>query len=616
METSQSHPDPDVSLAPEHQLPNDPDSDIIVRSYDLQEFRVLKFYLIKNSTVLSELIQSSIVKSPDSSTSLPAGSLPCIRLSDSGTILSSLLSFVLPVPSILPPSSEQIMELLSVAQKYMMNSTLAHIRGAIASQDPPFIRPETAFHIYSLAQRYGLSPEVFRAARMALTFPMTIQGLESKFDTMPGTHLRVLWKYYQRVRINLRSDLQVFRTHGVRSTLAGLTCQTANSSGIPTWIDSYIASIGEDPALFSLTEFHMCMTRHLLAPGCTLCRNMTAETIHAFWKALTTVVNNSMADGEQDLLLTEEEVKSRSHPNLRGSALPGPRNGYLDPPHADVMIQSSDLVNFRVNKAVLSVSSPFFADMFSLPQPPDNDVVDGLPVVRLSEEAELLSRLLTMLYPVPSVVPDSYDKAVELLAVCQKYDMAGVQSSIRTEIKSRGPVVLTGMVAYRAYAISSNAKLLPEMETFARHTLDFPMTLEYLSDELPVFSGWALRDLARYRKRCRDRLVSTLQSFLDSTALSSTWVVCSGVRQGAVLPAGWLRDLFSRHVKKLQETFTDPLLKPSNIRGEYISALHTHVSSQSCQSCPMQHTLKGETLCVELESKLTQALDEEPVTST
>ncbi|SRR6266702_1452017 len=294
MEMPQSHLKPDG--LPELQLPNDPDGDIILRSCDLQEFRVLKLYLIKNSPVLSELIQSSAVNSPDSSTSLHAGSLPYIRLSDSGTILSSLLSFVLPVPSILPPASEQIMELLSVAQKYKMNSTLAHIRGAVASQDPPFIRPETAFHIYSIAQGYGLGQEVVRAARMALTFPMTVQGLENKFDTMPGAHLRVLWKYYQRVRINLRSDLQVFRTHGVRSTLAGLTCQTPNSSGIPTWIDSYIASIGEDPALFSLTEFHMCLTRHLLTPVCTLCKNMTTETIHAFWKALTTVVNNSMAN--------------------------------------------------------------------------------------------------------------------------------------------------------------------------------------------------------------------------------------------------------------------------------------------------------------------------------
>ncbi|KAH9024476.1 hypothetical protein EDB83DRAFT_2177333, partial [Lactarius deliciosus] len=181
---------------------------------------------------------------------------------------------------------------------------------------------------------------------------------------------------------------------------------------------------------------------------------------------------------------------------------------YLDLPHADVMVQSSDLVNFRVNKDVLSVSSPFFADMFSLPQPSENEVVDGLPVVQLPEDAEILSSLLTVLYPVPSAVPRDYGKALQLLAASQKYDMAGVQDAIRTEIGSWGPIVLMGTEAFRAFAILSGAKLLPEMETFARHTLDFPMTLEYLSDELPLFEGWALRDLVRYRKRCRDALVS------------------------------------------------------------------------------------------------------------
>ena len=289
METPQSHPKPNSSELLRH---DDPDADIVLRSCDRQDFRVLKFYLIKSSPVLSELIQSSAIHVIDSPTPLHA--LPYIELSESGTILSGLLSFILPVPSILPPATEQIMELLSVAQKYKMNSTLAHIRGAVALQDPPFIRTETAFHIYTLAQRYGLGQEAVRAARTALTIPMTIQGLENKFDIMPGAHLHVLWKYYQRVRINLRSDLRVFRTHGAQSTLAGLICQTGNSSGIPTWLDIYIASIGNDPALFNLSEFHMCLTRHLLTPGCALCRNMTTETIHTFWKALTTVVNNSM----------------------------------------------------------------------------------------------------------------------------------------------------------------------------------------------------------------------------------------------------------------------------------------------------------------------------------
>jgi hypothetical protein len=85
----------------------------------------------------------------------------------------------------------------------------------------------------------------------------TIEDLQDKFDTMLGTHLHALWKYYQRVRTNLRSDLEVFRTREARNTLAGLTCKVANSSNIPTWLDAYIASIGEDPALFNLSKYPM-----------------------------------------------------------------------------------------------------------------------------------------------------------------------------------------------------------------------------------------------------------------------------------------------------------------------------------------------------------------------
>jgi hypothetical protein len=103
---------------------------------------------------------------------------------------------------------------------------------------------------------------------------------------------------------------------------------------------------------------------------------------------------------------------------------------------ADVIIRSSDLVDFRTNTLLLSASSPLFADMFNLPQPPDHEVIAGLPVVRLLEDAETVNGLLRTLYPVPSVAPARFDKALGLLAAAQKYQMAGVQSSIRTEIKS------------------------------------------------------------------------------------------------------------------------------------------------------------------------------------
>src|SRR6267142_2352013 len=112
-----------------------------------------------------------------------------------------------------------------------------------------------------------------------------------------------------------------------------------------------------------------------------------------------------------------------------------PLPDHLDRSDADIIIQSCDLVDFRIHKLVLSSASPFFYGMFSLPQPPNGDTIDGLPVVHLSEDAEVLHSLLTMLYPLPSVITNLYDKAVALLAASQKYDMVGVQSRIRTEIQ-------------------------------------------------------------------------------------------------------------------------------------------------------------------------------------
>ena len=86
---------------------------------------------------------------------------------------------------------------------------------------------------------------------------------------------------------------------------------------------------------------------------------------------------------------------------------------------ANLVIRSSDLVDFRVHKLVLVVASPFFKDLLSLPQPSDSESVDGLPVVQLHENSELLSSLISMLYPVRPVIPSSYDKVLSLLATRQ-----------------------------------------------------------------------------------------------------------------------------------------------------------------------------------------------------
>ena len=268
---------------------DDSDADIILRSCDHHEFRVAKLYVTKVSPVLSQLIQSA----SSSHTANATSSLPLVHLSDGGATLSSLLTFILPMLPVLPSSLERTMILLSAAQKYQMDAILTRIRGMVALQDPPFIRPETAFHVYSLARMHGLQQEALRAARTTLTFQFNIEDLEDELDAIPGIFLHELWKYYQSVQTHLMSDLATFKTTNMH-VLTSPPCGPVTSHGKPVWLDSYIDSIAASPALFDITEFHLCLSRHV-RDRCCWCGNIPSKIVRAFWMDLTNAVHSCMA---------------------------------------------------------------------------------------------------------------------------------------------------------------------------------------------------------------------------------------------------------------------------------------------------------------------------------
>jgi len=95
------------------------------------------------------------------------------------------------------------------------------------------------------------------------------------------------------------------------------------------------------------------------------------------------------------------------------------------------------------------------------------------------------------------MIPNSSYKVLYLLAACQKYEMASIQSSIRTLVKCEEFPAPRSAEAFTAYAIASAKRLIPEMEDAARLTLDHPMTFETLGEGLQFFEGSALRDLVK-----------------------------------------------------------------------------------------------------------------------
>ncbi len=279
--------------------------------------------------------------------------------------------------------------------------------------------------------------------------------------------------------------------------------------------------------------------------------------------------------------------------------------------------------------------------MFALPNPSNDGTIDGLPMVDISEDSELVRSLITMLYPIPSEIPASYDKILALLAAAQKYEMDAVQSSIRAEVARGSPPTLDGVRAFRAYAIASSSGLTPEMDMAARLTLDQPMTFQHLGDELRLFEGRVLRELASFREQCRDNLASCFKSFLDiDSGPSKIWVGCPGhkteqldsvrdlrrkwpkgrrvtnssgstgndePKEAALTLPPWLHDLFTHEIGELEQAFTRPLIKPSSVREKYLEALQSHASPDLCTFCVRVHVMKGELYCVGLEQALAHA---------
>jgi hypothetical protein len=179
--------------------------------------------------------------------------------------------------------------------------------------------------------------------------------------------------------------------------------------------------------------------------------------------------------------------------------------------------------------------------------------------------------------------------------------MASVQSFVRAEVNRGAFPAPTGAEAFAAYAIASGKKLIPEMEYAARLTLDHPMTFEILGEGLRLFEGWALRDLANFRKRCWDNLVPCFESFLKlGQPPFNVWTNCiqsqpysHSTSETTGCSPSWLTELFRMHLDESREVFSRPLFNPRRIQSEYFSALEAHITSYRCISCTKVHALKG-----------------------
>ncbi|PFH50233.1 hypothetical protein AMATHDRAFT_145600, partial [Amanita thiersii Skay4041] len=108
--------------------------------------------------------------------------------------------------------------------------------------------------------------------------------------------------------------------------------------------------------------------------------------------------------------------------------------------YADVIIRSSDSINFYVIRSFLCYVSPILKDMFQLnhgPAAEQNATKDGLPIVDFTENSETLNLLLALIYPrgdEPNL--NGHELFWKVGKAAQKYCMDAIEFKLRRLVRS------------------------------------------------------------------------------------------------------------------------------------------------------------------------------------
>ena len=113
---------------------------------------------------------------------------------------------------------------------------------------------------------------------------------------------------------------------------------------------------------------------------------------------------------EEELIATPP-ITTASHP--------------FDKANADIILRTSDRVDFHVYSQILIAASPFFEGMFDVPQPPPDQqqLKYGQPIIDVSETSKALDPLLRICYPINKPKKRSLEEVELSLAAAMKFEM-------------------------------------------------------------------------------------------------------------------------------------------------------------------------------------------------
>ncbi|KAL5513373.1 hypothetical protein ACEPAH_3772 [Sanghuangporus vaninii] len=214
-----------------------------------------------------------------------------------------------------------------------------------------------------------------------------------------------------------------------------------------------------------------------------------------------------------------------------------PASPPFDGPEGDVILRTSDSVDFWVLRAVLGLASPVFKTMFTLPQPTvKQEEQTQPPIIPISELSRTIDLLLRLCYPIEA--PRLSDQGVTLigdvLGAALKYEIGAVVVRTRKALKKCAERSSKNAIA--AYAIACHLKLADEARVAAMACLKWPFPGPTVP-QLALMSGLDYYNLLQYHRKVAESIVGLFTKnryiFVTSTCapINPRSHTCSGSKK-------------------------------------------------------------------------------------
>ncbi|KZT40233.1 hypothetical protein SISSUDRAFT_1118420 [Sistotremastrum suecicum HHB10207 ss-3] len=193
----------------------------------------------------------------------------------------------------------------------------------------------------------------------------------------------------------------------------------------------------------------------------------------------------------------------------------------------DLIVRTSDNVEFKIHKVIMALASQVFRDMQTLDSTntlifsPENPT----PVVDVSEPSQLFDVLLRLIYPVPQPDLTSLDLVADLLVAADKYLMTTVMGQLEDYLLSRSLEKLDALRVHclaKRYSfprlVEATMKEVVCMDVFIVHPAALPKEIGVLT----------LQDWHKYRFFADKRLgecSDLFDTFADKMS-DDAWCAC------------------------------------------------------------------------------------------